>query len=339
MINYKRPTVIRGLSDQRRLPRLGKIRLGVKKVSPKSGKEYPTETSYFVVPPEVEKVYGNMPTELDVMIPVEDSNVIIPQAYEMYGSGKGLKCVGDGVVAYRHNEKTKDMAEIECPCDHLGIECKQRAHLRVILPKVNVGGVYQIDTSSYNSIIDINSSIDYIRALVGRIALVPLKLKRVPTETHHDGKKQTHFTMRLELEADIGFINQLRENTARILVQAAQYSLPPPVTENPAIDEGGIVVVEEVEEVEEVKKELVLPVSSEPAIDLAAVQQKEKTIIKEYLSKVLFPKLKELGYDTKQKAVDKLKEFTKIESSNFENVSMETAEALFIALQESLEKK
>src|SRR3990167_6183180 len=98
--------MIKGLSEQRRLPRLGKIRLGIKKISQRTGKEFPTETSYFVVPPEVAKIYGETPTELDVMIPVEDASVRIPQAYEMYGSGKGLKCIGDGELAYRYDEKT-----------------------------------------------------------------------------------------------------------------------------------------------------------------------------------------------------------------------------------------
>lgn len=230
------------MSEQRRLPRLGKIRLGIKKVSPK-GVEYPSETDYFVVPPEVVKVYGEKPKELDIMIPVEDSNISIPQAYEMYGSGKGLKCVGDGETAFRLDDKSHEMNEIDCPCEHFGHACKQRAHLRFILPKVNVGGVYQIDTSSYNSIIDLNSGIDYIRALVGRIALVPLKLKRIPTETHHEGKKQTHYTLKIELEADINFINTLRENTSRILAHS-QYSLPAPTLENPAIDEGATVETE-----------------------------------------------------------------------------------------------
>ena len=41
---------IKGLSEQRRLPRLGKIRLGVKKKNQK-GIEYPASTDYFVCPP------------------------------------------------------------------------------------------------------------------------------------------------------------------------------------------------------------------------------------------------------------------------------------------------
>lgn len=238
-------TEIKGLSDKRRLPRLGKIRLGLKALSKNSGKEYPTETPYFVCPPEVMKIYGEKPTELDVLFPVEDTAITIPQAYEWYGTGKGLKCIGNGETSLRMDDKTFEMTERECPCEYLESgTCKQRMHLRVILPKVNVGGVYQIDTSSFNSIIDINSSVDYIRALVGRIALVPLKLKRVKTETHHEGKKQNHYTLKLELEADINFINTLRENTARILMTTN--SLPAPVTENPELnDEGTTTITEE----------------------------------------------------------------------------------------------
>lgn len=241
-------TQIKGLSSQRRLPRLGKIRLGVKAKSAKTGAEYPKETEYFVVPPEVAKVYGEKPTELDVLFPVEDTAIIAPQAYEWYGSGKGLKCIGDGETGLRFDDKTREMTEIECPCERLQSgECKQRMHIRVILPKVNIGGIYQIDTSSYNSIIDINSGLDYVRALIGRAVMVPLKLKRMPTETHHDGQKQTHYTLRVILDGDVNLINALRENTSKVLA-TAQYSLPAPAHDNPAADEGATVV-----EVEDIK--------------------------------------------------------------------------------------
>ena len=51
-------TRIPGLSDRRRLPRLGSIRLGIK-VKNKKGIEYPKETEYFVCPDEVKKVFGD----------------------------------------------------------------------------------------------------------------------------------------------------------------------------------------------------------------------------------------------------------------------------------------
>lgn len=242
-------TRIKDLSDRRRLPRLGKIRLGVKAISKKSGKEYPKETSYFVCPPEVQKFYGPTPTELDVMFPLNDIDSIFPQRLAWFGSSKGIKCIGDGERAMRIEEpdgtRYDEMKERDCPCDLYEKGCSRKAHLLVMLPQVNVGGIYQIDVGSYHSIVDINSGVDYIQALVGRFAMVPLKLKRVPRETHGgDGIKQTHYTLMVFFEGDLNFINSLRESTTRIL-SGPKYALPAPVIENPATDEGAVIEVEE----------------------------------------------------------------------------------------------
>ncbi|KKK61697.1 hypothetical protein LCGC14_3011730, partial [marine sediment metagenome] len=234
-------TEIQGLSEIKRLPRLGKIRLGIrvkKKAKDdrcKHGAEdtcmyctYPKETSYFVVPDEVAKardkdknnkiIYGKQPTELDVMLPVNDLAIVFPQALEYYGMGAGLKCTGNGKTALRMNEDTRIMERRECPCEYLDQgKCTKRGHLAVILFNVSMGGIYQIDTSSFNSIVDINSSLAYIEGMIGRFAKVALKLKRNPIETHHDGKRQTHYTMRIELEGDVAFVNKLRKEKKNIL--------------------------------------------------------------------------------------------------------------------------
>jgi len=164
MITTQKFTRVKGVSEQRRLPRLGKIRLGVKVVNPKTGAERPREVDYFVVPPEVAKIYGEQPKELDVLFPVNDIEIIFPQAYKWYGKSRGLKCIGNGVTAYRYNEETGTMQERECPCEIKGTQCALRAHLLFILPKVSMGGIYQIDVGSYNSIIDINSGLEYIQS-------------------------------------------------------------------------------------------------------------------------------------------------------------------------------
>ena len=243
-------THIKGISDRRRLPRLGKIRLGVKVVHQTSGKEYPKETPYFVVPPEIVKIYGDTPTSLDVMFPMNDVGACFPQMYCAFGKTKGMKCVGDGENAMRYNEDKKTMEPRDCPCEKLEKkECSLRAFLRVILPKVNMGGIYQIDMSSINSITDINSGIDYVRALmmealgVDRFALIPLTLERKPIDTHHDGKKQTHYTLRLYPNITIDQLNKLKGDNR--LLAPPQYALPAPVIENPATDEGAVVEVEE----------------------------------------------------------------------------------------------
>jgi len=243
----QRITRIKGLSEKRRLPRLGKIRLGIKKKSAKTGEEYPAEVPYFVVPDEVKKVYGDKPTEIDVMLPLDDIDTVFPVSYKLYGSGKGLKCNGDGEIAYCTDEKTKEIVEKKCPCENLDNgKCKQSGTFSVMLQKINVGGVYQITTSSFNSIVDLASGIDYVRALIGRVAMVPLKLRRVATETHHKEMKQTHHTLQLILDANIDAINQLRGDTMRVLEHTSRIALPEPLNENPALDPVDIIDDEDI---------------------------------------------------------------------------------------------
>jgi len=240
----QRVTTIKGLSERRRLPRLGRIRLGLKAVT-SAGKEYPKEVEFFVVPDEVKKVYGEKPTELDIMLPLNDLTAVFPCAYKHYGSGKGLKCSGDGEIAYRVNETTKEMEQVKCPCKLLDEKkCKQTGTLMAMLPKVSVGGIYQCTTSSINSIIDVNSGLDYVSAILGRFAMVPLKLKRVKTETHHDDKKQNHYTLQVIFDGDVSTINALRQDTLRVL-EHPRFQLPAPLDENPELDAIDIVADEE----------------------------------------------------------------------------------------------
>lgn len=246
----QRITRITGLSDRRRLPRLGSIRLGIK-VTNKKGAEYPRETEYFVCPDDVKAVYGDKPVELDVMLPINEIDAVFPQAYKHYGSSKGLKCQGNGEIAYRVNDDTKEMEEIECPCDLLEAgKCKQSATLMVMLPKVSVGGIFQIRTGSFNSIVDINSGIDYVSALLGRFAMVPLTLRRVKTETHHDDKKQHHYTLQIVFDGNIETLNQLRADTQRIL-EHPRYQLPAPKDDNPELDPSDIIDLEDEEKQED----------------------------------------------------------------------------------------
>lgn len=237
-------TEIKGPFSQRRyLPRLGKIRLGIKVQKLKNGKtiEYPKETSYFVVPPEIEAVYGPEPTVLDVLVPCEDKSIFFPQKYAWYGTSKGLKCHGNGEIAERFNQETKKWFEMKCPCEQLKTdqnpkgECTEQAHLMVILPKVNLGGTYQITTGSWNTVADLNSNIDYIRGMVGRVALIPLKLRRVAITTHHDGKPQQHYKVTLVLDADIEGYNKLIDRT-RGIMETTRLQIEGPTEENPIQD-------------------------------------------------------------------------------------------------------
>lgn len=263
MVNKFIPTItrVKGISERRRLPRLGKIRLGVKVQSKnKAGVTYPRETDYFVCEdPKIRKIFGEQPKELEIMFPVNSLDVIFPQAYTMYGQTRGIKCKGDGETAVRLDETTGSWNERTCPCEFLEQKkCSLRGHLQFMIPKVNMGGVYQLDTGSYNSTIDVNSGLDYVTALVGRFSFVPLRLKRVPRETHGDGGKQTHYTLHVVLDATLEEISRIRSNPDKIfgrndegdltlalgMSATEQYALDAPVDENPEFDEGGITLEE-----------------------------------------------------------------------------------------------
>lgn len=279
-------TRIKGLSDRRRLPRLNKIRLGFKLRNSK-GVEFPAELPFFLLPDDVARDYGfkdaataverakvlkvtrgdvlkfigenyrRLSESLEIMFPINDIGTVFPQAYKRYGSSQGVKCMGDGEKAFAYNEEKKGMIEIPCPCEHFKSEanpkgeCTQRGHLLVLVPKVSMGGVYQIDLGSYNSIIDINSGIDYVTALIGRFALVLLTLRRIPIETHHDNKKQVHYSLQLISNFSADMINQLRNDTQRV-ISTMQYLLPPPDDTNPVMDTGGAVMAVDEEEFTEV---------------------------------------------------------------------------------------
>lgn len=260
-------TRIKGLSEVRRLPRLGKIRLGVRVPRPKTKDcrhpegqycfrcSFPKEVSYFVLPPEAREIYGPEPTEIDIMFPVDDPSVVFPQAYKWYGADQGLKCKGDGETAIRRladvadpklkeflsrsGQKDEDLVEVPCPCPMLDNgKCGPKGCLMVLLPRVGCGGVYQIDTGSVINLTEINSTIEFLQSLLGRIAMVPLKLRRVPQAiTFIDPKTgktstKTHYMLKLVFEGAMTEVMRLR-NDRMALPGYQPTSIAPPVEDGP----------------------------------------------------------------------------------------------------------
>ena len=226
--------MIKGLSDKRRLPRAGIIRLGIK-VKNEAGKEYPKETDFFVCPPLVKEQYGDEPKEMVIMFPVESEQVFFQQFYKKYGNGV-LLCRGDGEKATYYDFDEGGFVDKECPCDDLDKKCKAVGVLQFLLPEIREAvGVWQISTSSKNSIIDINSGIDFVRGLVGRIAMIPLILKREETKTQKiEGAKVIkgrHYTMKLSIGMS------LMEIQKRGLISPTQALLPAPVETQESVDD------------------------------------------------------------------------------------------------------
>jgi hypothetical protein len=233
---------IETISNLVRLPRLGKIRLGIKEVSPKTGNPYPKPVDYFVCPPEVRAVFGEKPKELSVMFPVEDPDIFAQQWLRAYSLTQGLVCIGNGVVARQKTDtstgaiadhSTKEWEwkdELTCNpqdcAEYLSKHCRRVLNLLVLLPDVPGIGCYQIDSSSFYSIVNINSMIKMLKAILGRCSMIPLTLALGPIEVSPPGiKKKTVYVMHIKKDiklADLARIAQL---------PAAQVLLPEPEVE------------------------------------------------------------------------------------------------------------
>lgn len=234
---------IKGLTGQLRMPRLGKIHLGVKKLSAK-GVEYPVALDYFVCPPEVIKVFGEKPNCLPILIPTEDAEYWASQYYRSYSQTRGLICKGDGEKARRMlDAKTLEIAkkdttkviweDIDCPgreCDmYKSKKCGEMMCLQFMLPDVPGVGVYQVDTGSRRSISNINGEAEVIKRLCGHISMLPLLLTLESGEIQNPetGKLQPHY-----------FLHLRERSTLHALLADSQKSafelLAPPVDESQA---------------------------------------------------------------------------------------------------------
>jgi hypothetical protein len=192
------------ISDIRIFPRLGKIRMGIKKEGQKGA--YPSATDYFVCPEEVKAVYGDTPRELDIMFPNDQLELIAPQWYKCYSYTQGLICKGDGKTCKRKvdvdtgdfaNKNTREwvLSDGICQPEHCPMigskQCRKMMSLLFILPDVPGLGVYQLDTSSFYSIVNMNSQLapdGFIRPFTkGKIAFIPLVLSISPREVTPPG--------------------------------------------------------------------------------------------------------------------------------------------------------
>jgi hypothetical protein len=241
---------IAGLTEQRRLPRLGKIRIGIKKTSEKTGKEYPAAVDYFVLPESIIKLFTEHPKELPIMIPTEDDEIWCSQYFKRYSSYRGLTCKGDGTTCWRMidtetgemaGKDTKDIVwKKDIPCSgrncpyYVAEECKEVMCLQFIMPDIPGLGVWQIDTSSINSIKNINNAAGLIRSTYKRLAFIPLVLTVGPQETiDKEGKKKTIQTLRMDTRST------MRQLLTESKEQAHQWLAIPAPAEDEAPDEDG----------------------------------------------------------------------------------------------------
>lgn len=229
---------IKGIEEVRRLPRLGIIRLGEKRKAA-SGAEYPSALDHFNFKDvsEVGAIYGDNCKELDVIFPVEDTELFFRQARIAYGSSRVFCRCDDMLTATRmrveagkdaDGEKfitsqglqVKEGERYQMPCVPEACPyalsekklCRGIGRLMFMLPRVPKFGCYQITTTSFHSMVSLNSYIDAVRAQAGRISMIPLKLKLVPTNVAPGGKKKTVFTLQVVFDGNLEDLRAFGKN-------------------------------------------------------------------------------------------------------------------------------
>jgi len=232
---------IKGISEIVRLPRLGKIRLGNKEAGT-DGILYPTPTDHFVCPDEVKKVFGEKPKELRVMFPTEDSEQWASQYLRCYSESGSLICRGDGEMALaRVDARTGEidpigtavsrLREIQCNPDRCLYQrqgdCRRVMNLQFLLPDCPGFGIYQLDTSSYHSMKNINSALTFMRGICRRVSMIPLSLRVVEQPVQPDGYDKIAYVLSLTCPYSLTEVQRYAQ------VPPGQALLPPPGCEAP----------------------------------------------------------------------------------------------------------
>jgi hypothetical protein len=215
---------IKGLSDIRRIRRGGYIRLGEMKVA-QSGKEYPSAIDHFK--PEFEdkkhealfhQIYGDEPKRIRVAFGHDDTDKVFPQWFKLYGQS-GLKCKGDNETAGRYRDG--EIVEVECigpeECP-FSIEngykgkpgCKRMASLQFFIHGIPELAVFQINTTSYNSIVNVNTQLEMLARLTnGHIAGVWVDLVLEPQQVQAEGKAKTVHVLNIVIPVGLHNIKAL----------------------------------------------------------------------------------------------------------------------------------
>ena len=289
---------IKGVSSARRIDRLGIIRLGIK-VEPPDKSAYPRPTDYFVCPPEVQAVFGEKPKELAIMFPSDDEEQIARQYLRCYGQTHGLVCWGDGengrskidvhtgAMADR-NTKDWEWRPVTCnpqDCPEFGGRCRKVMNLMFMMPDVPGLGMWQINTSSFYSIQNINTTLEIIRNLTkspecpqGRVSWIPLTLAIGPQAVSPPGTgtKTVHI---LHIKSDV----KLADVIKKAMLPPGRVVVPEPEIEEAPED----LYPPEVLAIQEATQaEAPPPPKEEDPFGLDAERQEEWTAIRKLMGEV-----------------------------------------------------
>jgi hypothetical protein len=174
----------------------------------------------FIIDKVIMDQVGKEPKSLDIMLLSDDPDKNFMTAYQLY-TGKTCACRGDGETASRIKTKDDNGKILDPPIYHnvdcnpetcefaLSKACKPSGILSCMIPQsAKIGGVAKFRTHSWNSIINILSSLETIKLITGGVLFgIPLKMELIEKQTEKHGKVKVvnivyaGDTTKLQLEA------------------------------------------------------------------------------------------------------------------------------------------
>jgi hypothetical protein len=219
---------IKNLTDrQAAFPEIGRIRKGSpKKTVKKNGKEVETvgdDLDYFRVEfDEAEKqaaatfvaCYKEQPKELNILLPFNTVDENFDAWREAYVAGGLLhRCDGERVwysVNKQSGEVTVKNGEPYAPCDQEVCPGKPTGRLKVLIPELHRLAYLTLITGSTHDILNISRQLAALLEINGRLAGVPLKLRRRPvkisTPSGKGGKRARRTKNLISVEADPAWV-------------------------------------------------------------------------------------------------------------------------------------
>lgn len=212
---------IRGLTDRAAsFPEIGQVRKGAPK--PEDGKKPGADLKWFRVEfDERETVsaaaflrqYGDKPTEIDILLPFNSVEENFDAWREAYVAGALIhRCDGERIwyeLDPRTGERVIVAGEPNRKCDGL-LGCKPTGRLKVLVPQLQRLAYLTVMTTSVHDIMNLSRQLEALLQINGKLAGVPLKLRRRPvmisTPSGSDGKRARREKWLLSIEADPAWV-------------------------------------------------------------------------------------------------------------------------------------
>lgn len=203
----------RGAEAAGRLPILGKIKTGEKRLS-QGGKEYPASLDHFKCTGDYaalfHKVYGDKPSRITVVFPSDDFSQVANERLELRDKAGRLVASSDG-NAVRYYDAKEDAyvwaSRVNDPDIHERLERQNNGPkgfeavltLRVLLPKIpSVLGVWEISTKGEaSSIPAVVGTLATVQDIGGTIRGVPMDLIVEKVSSQKPGAKSNYPVLRL----------------------------------------------------------------------------------------------------------------------------------------------